>query len=62
MIKLISVLTFALALGIVAYDLLSPPGTSAAVAPGKGCPLRQVALDEGYGVTRMELRPVYPNQ
>jgi hypothetical protein len=65
MIKLISLLTFALVLGAVAVGLLSPPATDALSAHEDvtpGCPLSPVALDEGYGVTRMEMRPVCPKQ
>ena len=65
MIKLVSLLTFALILGAVAFGLLSPPETDAVAAHEditSLCPLRQVALDEGYGVTRTEMRPVCRNE
>jgi hypothetical protein len=65
MVKLISLLTFAFILGAAAFGWLSPPGTDA-VAAGEDitspCPLSQVALDEGYGVTRTEMRPVCRNE
>jgi hypothetical protein len=63
MIKLVSVLTFALILGAVAFGLLNPTQTDSVTAgedASSHCPLSQVALDEGYGVTRTEMRPVCP--
>lgn len=65
MIKLISLLTFTLILGAVAVGLLSPPETDAVAAHEdvtSTCPLAVVALDEGYGVTRTEMRPVCPSE
>ena len=65
MIKLVSFLTFAFILGAAAFGWLSPPGTEAVSAHEditSGCPLSQVALDEGYGVTRTEMRPVCRNE
>ena len=61
MIKLISLLTFVLVLGAFALVFLSLPDTNAEAARegvASPCPLQQVALDEGYGVTRMAMRPV----
>ena len=65
MIKLISFLTFTLVLGAAAVGLLSPSATNAVTAREdvtSTCPLAQVALDEGYGVTRTEMRPVCPSE
>lgn len=62
--KLISILTFVLVLGAAAFGLLSLPSTDAVAAhedTTSSCPLSPVALDEGYGVTRTELRPVCQN-
>jgi hypothetical protein len=66
MVKLISLLTFAFILGAVAFGWLSPSENDA-VSAGEDitsslCPLSQVALDEGYGVTRTEMRPVCRNE
>jgi hypothetical protein len=61
MIKLISVLTFTLVLSAAALAFLGLPGTDAEAAHkavAVNCPLQEVALDEGYGITRMEMRPV----
>ena len=65
MIKRILLLTFALILGAVFFEVLISPGTDAVAAREdvtSGCPLRQVALDEGYGITRTEMRPVCRNK
>lgn len=59
----ISILGLMAGLGIllVSYSVMPETaeiGLHAEASPGKGCISRVVALDEGYGVTRTELRLV----
>ena len=64
MIKLISLLTLGVILGALAFGLWSLPGTDPVAAREdvmSRCVLRQVALDQGYGVTRTEIRLVCRN-
>ncbi|HWG06049.1 MAG TPA: hypothetical protein VG271_13630 [Beijerinckiaceae bacterium] len=64
MIKTLSLLTFVLVFGAFALVFLSLPDTDAEAAHDSGlsnCPMQQVALDEGYGVTRMGMRPICGN-
>jgi hypothetical protein len=55
-------LGFALGLALVVAAMLAAPRQGhvafAADAGMAGCPLAEVALDEGYGLSRVALRPV----
>ncbi len=63
MIKLGLIMGLATSLAVIflAYTATpeaSLPDAQAGAAPGKGCVTREVALDEGYGVTRLDARVV----
>lgn len=46
---------------LVGVALLAPRSAGAAVVEGQiGCPLAEISLDQGYGVTRTALRAVCP--
>ena len=55
-------LGFALGLALVVAAMLAAPRQGhlvfAAAAGAADCPLTEVALDEGYGLSRVALRPV----
>jgi hypothetical protein len=60
MAKLVSTLTFCAGLLILTLVYFNAPGASPVEAAEGGaiCRAVEVALDEGYGVTRTELREV----
>jgi hypothetical protein len=63
MIRLGSVFGFVIILTLIFAAYMGTPEASVAeaqsgVAPSAGCVTEKVALDEGYGVTRMETRTV----
>jgi hypothetical protein len=64
MIRLGSILGFALGLAIIFAAYMGTQDPSAAetqTAAGAGCVAQKIALDEGYGVTRTETRVVCNN-
>jgi hypothetical protein len=63
MMRLGSIFGFILVLGLIFAAYLGTPEASVAeaqsnAAAAKGCIAEKVALDEGYGVTRVETRLV----
>lgn len=57
LVKTASFLAIALALGLGALALAGPHGGRVEAREGD-CARKEVALDEGYGVSRIELREV----
>ncbi len=65
MIRLGSIFGFVFSLALIFAVYMGTPqapgaDAQATAAPGEGCVVEKVALDEGYGVTRMETRVVCP--
>ncbi len=62
--KTVSLLGLAIALGMIAIAVLGPDGTKVQASEdhlrfgAKDCALQEVALDEGYGVSRTEIRHI----